>query len=156
MWISQEQFEQAMQTVNLQIQTLDRALNARIAFAEAEVLRLRSLRDSDTQQAKSGIMDARKIYPQKLKDMARWRPWTERVIRWAKMQSTDLAAALIQALKARDAPVTHSCAEESTYFWAHLEDWVEESEAAGIIRLVRDDDGIEAFRQLSERHKRGG
>ena len=69
MSISQEQFEQAMQTVNPQIQTLDRALNARIALAEAEVLRLRSLRDSGTQQAKSGIMDARKIYPADLEDM---------------------------------------------------------------------------------------
>ena len=67
------------------------------------------------------------------------------------MQSTDLAAALIAALKARDCPVAHSCAEESTYFWAHLEDWVEESEASGIIRLVRDEDGIEAFRQLNNR-----
>ena len=76
MSISQEQLEQAMQTVNLQIQTLDRALNARIALAEAEVLRLRSLRDSGTQQAKSGIMDARKIYPADLKDMGRWHPWT--------------------------------------------------------------------------------
>ena len=55
-------------------------------------------------------------------------------------------AALATALKSRDAPVTHSCAEESTNFWAHLEDWVEESEAAVIVRLVRDDDGIEAFR----------
>ena len=63
MSISNEQFEQAMQVVNLQIQTLDRALNARIALAEAEVLRLRSLRDSGTQRAKSGVMDARKTYP---------------------------------------------------------------------------------------------
>ena len=46
----------------------------------------------------------------------------ERVIRWAKMQSSDLAAALASALKSRDVPVTHSCTEESTYFWAHLED----------------------------------
>ena len=83
--------------------------------------------------------------------MARWRPWTERLIRWAKMQSPDLAAALSTALKVRDAPVTHSCVEASTYFWAHLEHWVEESEAAGIIQLVRDDDGIEAFRQLNDR-----
>ena len=83
MSISQEHSEQAMQTVKPQIQTSHRALNARIALAEAEVLRLRSLRDSGTQQAKSGIMDARKIYPADLKDMGRWRPWTERVLRWA-------------------------------------------------------------------------
>ena len=69
-----EQFEQAMQAVNLQIQTLERALNARIALAEAEVQFLRSLRDSGTQRAKLGIMDARKIYPSDLKDTGRWRP----------------------------------------------------------------------------------
>ena len=101
MSISNEQFEQAMQVVNLQIQTLDRALNARIALAEAEVLRLRSLRASSTQQVKSGIMDARKIYPADLKGMGRWRPWTERVLRWSRMQSVELHAALQAALKAR-------------------------------------------------------
>ena len=99
MSISNEQFEQAMQAVNLQIQTLDRALNARIALAEAEVLRLRSLRVSGTQQAKSGIMDGRNIYPADLKDMGRWRQWTERVLRWARMQSVDFHAALLAALK---------------------------------------------------------
>ena len=94
MSISNEQFKQAMQAVKLQIQALDRALNARIALAEAELLLFRSLRDSGTQQAKSGIMDARKIYPADLKDMARWRPWTERVLHCALMQSVDLHAAL--------------------------------------------------------------
>ena len=79
--ISQEMFEQAMQAVNQQIQVLDRALNARIALAEAEVLRLRSLRETGTQQTKSGIMDARKIYPSDLEDMGCWRLWTERVLR---------------------------------------------------------------------------
>ena len=49
----------------------------------------------------------------------------------------------------RDFPVTHDSAEDSIYFWAHLEDWVEDSEAAGIVKLVRDDDGAEAFRQLN-------
>ena len=57
----------------------------------------------------------------------------------------------MSALKARDVPVTHSCAEESTYFWAHLEDWIDDAEAASIVRLVRDDDGVEAFRQLNNR-----
>ena len=39
--ISQEMFEQAIQAVNQQIAVLDRVLNARIALADAEVLRLR-------------------------------------------------------------------------------------------------------------------
>ena len=115
------------------------------------MLRLRSSGDDSAKSGKSGILDARKIYSIKLKDMSRWRPWTERVIRWAKMQSPDLAAALAEALKARNAPVTYSCAEESTYFWAHLEDWIDEPEAASIVRLVRDDDGVEAFRQRNNR-----
>ena len=54
------------------------------------------------------------IYPQKLKDMGRRRPWTERVLRWARMQPVDLHGALAAALKARDSPVTHECADEST------------------------------------------
>ena len=116
---------------------MDWASDARIALAEAEVQRLRSLREEGTKSAKSGILDARKIYPQKLKDMGRWRPWTERVLRWARMQSTDLHGALAAALKARESPVMHECAEESTYFWAHLEDWIEDSEASGIVKMVR-------------------
>jgi hypothetical protein len=126
-------------------------LNARIALAESEVLRLRSRGEDTAKSGKSGILDARKIYPIKLTDMGCWRPWTERVVRWAKMQSPELAAALLAALKSRDTPVTHSCAEESTYFWAHLEDWIHDPEAASIVRLVRDDDGVEAFRQLNNR-----
>ena len=106
-----------------QMQMMERALTARIALAESEVLRLRSRGEDSAKGQKSGIMDARKIYPQKLKDMARWRPWTERVIHWAKMQSPDLAAALISALKSRDGPVTHSCAEESTYFSGPRRTW---------------------------------
>ena len=125
MAVIESDFRAAMADMANQMQMMERALTARIALAESEVLSLRSRDEDGAKGQKSGIMDARKIYPQKLKDMSRWRPWTERVIRWAKMQSTDLAAAPIQALKARDSPVTHSCAEESTYFWAHLEDWVE-------------------------------
>ena len=83
-------------------------------------------------------MDARKIYPQKFKDMWRWRPWTERVFRVARGSGC-----------CSQSPITHDCAEESIYYWPHLEDWVEDSEAAGIVKLVRDDDGVEAFRQLN-------
>ena len=154
MAVTESDFRQAMADVNNQMQMMERALTARIALAESEVLRLRSRGDDSAKSGKSGILDARKIYPIKLSDMGRWRPWTERVIRWAKMQSSDLAAALASALKSRDVPVTHSCAEESTYFWAHLEDWIDEPEAASIVRLVRDDDGVEAFRQLNNRFAR--
>ena len=125
MSISNEQFEHAMQAVSIQIQTLDCALNARINLAEAEVLRLRSLRDAGTQQAKSGIMDARKIYPSGLKELGRWPPWTLRVLRWARMQSTDVHAALRAALKSRGAPVFHDCGDELVFFWAHMEDWIQ-------------------------------
>ena len=49
---------------------------------------------------------------QKIKDVGRWCPWTERVLRLARVQSPDLHAALSAALKARDTPVTH----EPIYF----------------------------------------
>ena len=115
-------------------------------MAEAEVLRLRSLHETGTQHAKSGIMDAREIYPSDLKDMGRWRPWTERVLRRARMQSVDLHAALTAALKARQAPVTQERGGEPVFFWAHLEDWIKDPEAAGIVKMVRGDDGVEAIR----------
>ena len=83
--------------------------------------------------------------------MGRWRPWTERVLRWARMQPIDLHGDLAAALKAREGPVTHECTEESTYIWAQLEDWIKEPEAAGIVKMVRGDDGVGAFRQLNNR-----
>ena len=71
---------------------------------------------------------------------------TERVLRWARMQSPDLHAAPAAALKAGDALVAHDCAGESIYIWAHLEDRLKDSEVAGIVKLVRNDDGVDAFR----------
>ena len=81
MAVSESDFRQAMADVTNQMQMIERGLTARIALAEAEVLRLRSARDDGAKTGKSGILDARKIYPIKLTDMGRWRLWTERVVR---------------------------------------------------------------------------
>ena len=86
MAVSETDFQQAMSATQSQMQTLERGLTARIALAEAEVLRLRSARDVGAKHIKSGILDSRKIYPQPLKDMGRWKPWSERVLRWLPMQ----------------------------------------------------------------------
>ena len=151
MAVSETEFQQAMGAMQAQMQNLERALNARIALAEAEVLRLRAARDDGSKHVKSGILDSRKIYPQPLKDISRWKAWVERVLRWARMQSVELHAAFLEATKSRNGPVTHECGDESIFFWAHLEDWLTDSEALGIVKHVRDDDGIEAFRQLNLR-----
>ena len=74
MAVSAAEFQQAMDAMNAQMQNLERGLTARIALAEAEVLRLRSARDDGAKAGKSGIMDSRKIYSQPLKDMGRWKP----------------------------------------------------------------------------------
>ena len=65
------------------------------------------------------------------------------------MQVAEFHAALLEAAKARDKPVVHECGDESIFFWAHLEDWLTDSEALSIVKHVRDDDGVEAFRQLN-------
>ena len=57
----------------------------------------------------------------------------------------ELHAALSAALKARSVPVTHECGDEPIFFWDHLEDWIKDPEAAGIVKMVRVDDGLEAF-----------
>ena len=59
MAISESDFRQAMADVNNQMQMMERALNARIALAESEVLRLRSRGDDSAKSGKSGILDAR-------------------------------------------------------------------------------------------------
>ena len=48
--------------------------------------------------------------------MSRWQAWVERVLRWARMQSAELHAALLEATKARDRPVVHECGDESIFF----------------------------------------
>ena len=108
MAVTEQDFRAAMADMANQMQMMERALTARIALAEAEVLRLRAARDDGSKTVKSGILDSRKIYPQPLKDMGRWKPWSERVIRWARMQSPELHAALSEVLKTRDRPVVHS------------------------------------------------
>ena len=105
MAVSADDFQRAMGAMQAQMANLERGLTARIALAEAEVLRLRSARDDGAKAGKSGIMDSCKIYPQPLKDMSRWKPWSERVLRWARMQSPDLHAALTEAMRPRDRPV---------------------------------------------------
>ena len=149
MAVAAVELHQAMDAMAAQMQNLERGLTARIALAEAEVLRLRSARDDGAKGGKSGIMDSRKIYSQPLKDTRRWRLWSERVLRWARMQLVDPHAALTAALKSCDAPIAHDCGDESIFFWAHLEDWMVDSEAAGIVKHVRDDDGIVACRLLN-------
>ena len=142
----------AIQSLQDQMISQDRALNARIAFAEAEVLRLRDKSDKSDIKVKgshkSGIMDSRKIYPEKLKDMARWRKWSARALRWAKMESPELHEALTAAGKSRKAPIHHDCGDEAVFFWAHLEGWIVDPEAAKIVKHVGEDDGVEAWRQL--------
>ena len=99
MAVSEAQFQQPMESMKAQIQGLYRALNVRIALAESKVLRLRSIREDGAKHVKSGTMDSRKIYPQSLKDVAKWRPWSERVLRWARMQSSELHATLSAAIE---------------------------------------------------------
>ena len=41
---------------------------------------------------------------------------------------------------------------QCVFGWAHLEDWFTDSEALSIVKDVRDDDGVEAFRQLNCRY----
>ena len=54
-------------------------------------------------------------------------------------------------MKSRSIPVTHECGDESVFFWSHLQDRIKELEAAGIVKMVRGDDGVESFRQLNNR-----
>ena len=89
MSVAEEQFQQAMAAMQSLLQNLDRALNARIALAESEVLRLHAACDDGLKHIKSGIFDSRKIYPQAFKEMGRWRAWPEKLLRWARMQSSD-------------------------------------------------------------------
>ena len=61
MAVSEAQSQQAMESMQAQIQVLDRASKARIALAESELLRLGSIREDGAKHFKSGIMDSRKI-----------------------------------------------------------------------------------------------
>ena len=139
----------AMQTLQAQMLNQDRALTARLAYNEAEILRIRDKNDKKEKGGhKSGIMDSRKIYPEKLKDMSRWKKWSARALRWAKMESPELHDSLVAAGKSRKVPIHHDCGDEAVFFWAHLEGWILDPEAAKIVRHVKEDDGVEAWRQL--------
>ena len=120
-------------------------MNARIAFAEAEVLRLRASKGDQSKFKKSGILDARKIYPDKITEMSRWKKWSARVLRWARMESPTLHAALLAAMKSRKEAIAHDLGDEAVFFWAHFETLIKDSEAADILNHVKDEVAVEAW-----------
>ena len=65
---------------------------------------MQASKDSEFKFKKSGIFDARKIYPDKITEMSCWKKWSARVLRWARMESQELHAALLAVMKSRSIP----------------------------------------------------
>ena len=92
------------------IKKVERALAARIALAEAEIIHVRD-RPSTSPGApvkKSSMLDARKLYPKNLTGMARWKKWSEKCLRWVRLEDKELHKVLLEAGKSRKAPIVHT------------------------------------------------
>ena len=57
----------------------------------------------------------------------------------------------LKAVVSHRDPVTHGHGRDSVFFFAHLAGWAVDVQAKGILKNVRNNDGIEAWRQLARR-----
>ena len=104
----------------------------------------------------SGIFDKCKLYPTELKENTSFWSWSERFIAWVAMENEEIARAFLRAGK-RDQPLDTSglTAEQASYsiaLYGHVRALTEGfRKAAKIVRLVRGNNGLEAWRRLTRK-----
>ena len=109
-----------------------------------------------TQSSDSGIFDKRKLYPKELKENTSFKTWSERFIALVAMENEEIAQAFHRAGKQEQLlDVSGLSPEQSAYssaLYGHLRALTEGfRKAAKIVRLVRGNNGLEAWRRLTRR-----
>ena len=101
----------------------------------------------------SGIFDKKKLYPKDLKDGSSFRTWSERFLAWVTMDSEEIGKAFTKAGR-QDDPLDISGLNplQLSYnkaIYGHLRALTEGfRKASKIVRLVRQENGLEAWRKL--------
>ena len=104
----------------------------------------------------SGIFDKRKLDPKELKENTSSKTWSERFIAWVAMENEEIARAFQRAGK-QDQPLDISglSSEQTAYssaLYGHSRALTEGfRKDAKIVRLVKGNYGLEAWRRLTRR-----
>ena len=104
----------------------------------------------------SGIFDKKKLYPKELKENTSFRSWSDRFIAWVSMDDADIGRTFLCAGK-QDQPLdvsglTDVQARYSSALYGHLRALTEGfHKAAKIVRLVKNVNGLEAWRRLTRK-----
>ena len=131
-----------------QVQTL----NDRLIVAEQKATAMQTQggmgRGSD-----SGIFDKKRLYPKELRDSTSFRSWSERFIAWITMDNPDVGQTFQRAGRQDDPLDVQSLSVQqvacSKAIYAHLRALTENfKKAAKVVRLVKADNGLEAWRRL--------
>ena len=113
-----------------------------------------------TMQAQGGsrggegsVFDKKRLYPKELKDNTSFRSWSERFIAWLSMDNEEIGQAFLRAGKQDDpldvSGLTVIQLAYSKAVYGHLRALTEGyRKASKIIRLVRGENGLEAWRKL--------
>ena len=101
----------------------------------------------------SGIFYKKRLYPKEIKDSTSFWSWSERFIAWIAMDNADVGQAFQRAGKQEDPLDVSSLSvmqvRYSKAIYGHLRALTENfRKAAKIVRLVKGDNGLEAWRRL--------
>ena len=131
-----------------QVQTL----NDRLVVAEQNATAAQT-QGAVSRGSDSGVFDKKRLYLKELKDSMSFRSWSERFLAWIAMDNADIGQAFKKAGK-QDVPLDVSglSGMQTAYskaIYGHLRALTENfRKAAKIVRLVKDDNGLEAWRRL--------
>ena len=132
-----------------QVQTL----SSRLQVAEG----LATLHQGAVGKKESGVFDVKRLYPKEFKETTSFRSWSERFIAWLAMDNEDVPQAFTRAGKQEQPLDTSGLSDlQSAYSKAvydHLRSLTENcKEAAKVVRLVKGESGLEAWRRLVRKY----
>lgn len=132
-----------------QVQTL----TARLLIAEQNATLQSQMGSRVGGGGDSSIFDKKKLYPRELKEAGSFRTWSERVLAWISMDNDEIGQAFKRAGRQDDpldvSALTVTQAAYNKAIYGHPRALTEGfRKAAKVDRLVKDDNGLEAWRKL--------
>ena len=105
----------------------------------------------------SGVFDKKRLYPKEFKETTSFRSWAERFIAWLAMDDDEVARAFLRAGKQEQpldsSDLTAMQLKYSRAVYGHLRSLTENCrKAAKIVRLVKAENGLEAWRRLVKKY----
>ena len=133
------------------------ALTGQVPTSTSRVLTAEQNFTLQTQTGSRGgdscVFDKKRLYPKEFKDSMSFRSWSERFIAWETMDNDEIGQAFVRAGK-QESPLdctglTVIQLAYSKAIYGHLRYLTEGfRKAAKIVRLVKGDNGLEAWRKL--------